>query len=56
MSQLSHGRPVPAQSRPSASPWHARKDTIVLQLLDLLTAFSLADLFAAVPDVVSWEN
>jgi len=28
----------------------------VLQLLDLLTVFSLADLFAAVPDVVSWEN
>jgi hypothetical protein len=32
------------------------KGNIVLQLLDLLSVFTLADLFSAVPDVLSWEN
>ena len=30
--------------------------TIVLQLLDLLTVFSLADFFSAVPDILVWED
>jgi hypothetical protein len=38
------------------TPWHARKEDIVLQLLDLLTAFSIADFFSAVPDILNWED
>lgn len=52
-----NGRPTRAGNpRPSAYPWHARKDTIVLQLLDLLTAFSFADLFSAAPNQLFWQD
>ena len=54
--QLAHGRPVPATPTECLPRGTHERKSIVLQLLDLLTVFSLADLFNAVPDVLSWEN
>lgn len=57
MGQFSHGRPVPATPTRVPIPWHARKDPIVLQLIDLLSSFSLVEVFGAFADrILHWEN
>lgn len=56
MGQLGHGRPVPASPTECLPRGTHERKTIVLQLLDLLTAFSLADFFSALPDIVNWED